>query len=421
MDASGTPSRMTEHWPRFGAEETAALAQVVESGIWGQTGKDGSYVGRYEPRFERSFAAFHTARHALCVANGTVALQLALESLGIGVGDEVIVPGLTWQATAAAVLDVNAEPILVDVVPDTYCIDPDGVAAAITTRTKAIIAVHLYGCVADLDRLAEIAEAHDIDLIEDCAHSHGSMWRGRGVGSIGTVGCFSFQSTKSLTSGEGGLCMTNSDTVRGRIEALRTCGRRPADAADDWQPIQSGNYRLTEWQAAVLTTQFERFPQQLHTREANAGRLDDAIAQIEGVTPMRVAPEITRRGLYGYVFRHDSSYTGQSTDAFRARLSAELGVTVGTTYEPLSDSPLYRPHSKQRHHLNDDYWTRIDPGRFDLPVAWRAYGDEAVVIPHQVLLNDWSALQELPAAVSRIQAAGARTAERSAGLSGAPS
>jgi L-glutamine:2-deoxy-scyllo-inosose/3-amino-2,3-dideoxy-scyllo-inosose aminotransferase len=353
------------------------------------------------------------------VANGTVALQLALEALGIGVGDEVIVPGLTWQATAAAVLDVNAEPILVDVEPDTYCIDPEAVAAAVTPRTKAIIAVHLYGCVADLDRLRAIAETHQIDLIEDCAHSHGSMWRDRGVGSIGSIGCFSFQSSKSLTSGEGGLCTTNSDALRGRIEALRTCGRRPAHVPADWQPIQSGNYRLTEWQAAILCTQFARFPRQLETREDNAARLDDAISAIDGFSPMRVAAEVTRRGLYAYVFRHDSVRTGLSTDQFRARLSALLGVSVNTTYQPLNDSALYQPQSKSRHHLNDAYWARIDPTRFDLPVARHAHADEAVVIAHQVLLNDWSALEQIPAAIERI-----RTTPRAgvaAGMSETPS
>ena len=398
--SDGTAANLVADWPIFGPAEAEALKQVLESGHWGHAG-DAGYVGRFEPQFERTFADLQTARHGLCVANGTVALQLALEALDIGFGDEVIVPGLTWQATAGAVLDVNAEPVLVDVEPDTYCLDPDAVEAALTPRTKAIIAVHLYGSLADLDRLVEIAERHNLFLIEDCAHSHGSAWRGRGVGSVGSIGCFSFQSSKSLTAGEGGFCSTNSEELALRIAALRTCGRRPDGAGESWRPIQSGNYRLSEWECAVLSVQLERFPDQLSRRAENARRLDAAMAAIDGVATMRHQPQVTRRGLYAYVFRLDSAVE-LPAEEFRARLAAELGICVGTTYVPLNGSELYQPRTKRRHHLDTSYWERIDPARFDLPVAWRAHADEAAVIPHEVLLSDWSALQRLPAAVESI-------------------
>jgi L-glutamine:2-deoxy-scyllo-inosose/3-amino-2,3-dideoxy-scyllo-inosose aminotransferase len=394
-------TKLATAWPIFGDEEARALNEVLESGTWGHAGRDG-YVGRFEPQFERAFADLQTARHGLCVVNGTVAVQLALEALDIGVGDEVIVPGLTWQATAGAVLDVNAEPVLVDIEPDTYCLDPDAVEAAITPRTKAIIAVHLYGSCADLDRLAVIAERHGLSLIEDCAHSHGSTWRDRGVGSFGAVGCFSFQSSKSLTAGEGGFCSTNSDAIAARIASLRSCGRKPANAGTSWRPTQSGNYRLGEWEAAVLSIQLSRFPDQLQTRAENARRLDDAIVLIDGVSPMRSQPEVTRRGLYAYVFRIDTPVMGLTAEAFRERLAAELEIHVGTTYVPLNASELYQPRTKRRHHLDGAYWDRIDPSRFDLPVAWHAHSDEAVVIPHEVLLSDWHALRRVPRAIEDI-------------------
>ncbi len=394
---------LAHEWPVFGEEEVAIVQQVVESGVWGHAGRDG-YFGGFESQFERSFADFQRARHGVCVANGTVALQLALEALEIGVGDEVIVPGLTWQATAAAVLDVNAEPVLVDVEADTYCIDPAAVEAAITPRTKAVIAVHLYNCLADLDRLATLTSENGIHLIEDCAHSHGSAWRGRGVGSHGAIGCFSFQSTKSLTAGEGGFCTTNSDALRARLETLRSCGRRPDSATQDWRPMQSGNYRLSELQAALLLTQFKRFPTQLATREANASKLDDAIAAIPGATPMRCPPEVSRRGLYAYVFRYEAAaFSEMPVQVFRSLLAAELAIPVDSTYEPLNKSPLYQPRTKPRHRLDDEYWARIDPTRFDLPIAERAHIDEAVVIPHEVLLNDWHDLSRLPAVIAQIQ------------------
>jgi L-glutamine:2-deoxy-scyllo-inosose/3-amino-2,3-dideoxy-scyllo-inosose aminotransferase len=359
-------------WPIHGLEELDGLRHVLESGEWGHTASNGDYIGRFEPEFEAAFADYHGARHGLCVANGTVALQLALEALDVGAGDEVVVPGLTWQATAAAVLDVNAIPILVDVEPDTYCIDPAAVEAALSPRTRAVIAVHLYNSLADLDRLLSICHRNDLWLIEDCAHSHGSAWKERGVGSVGAIGCFSFQLSKSLTCGEGGFCMTSSDALWHRLAALRNCGRRPAEAPAAWRPIQSGNYRLSEWQAAVLVAQWARFPEQLARRAENAQRLDLAFGDIDGLAPMRRRPEVTRQGLYAYVVRYDESgFGGLAVTDFRQALSDELGFPVGGTYEPLNRSPLYQPLTKRRYDLGQR--DEIDPARFELPVAKRAY------------------------------------------------
>jgi L-glutamine:2-deoxy-scyllo-inosose/3-amino-2,3-dideoxy-scyllo-inosose aminotransferase len=183
------------------------LAEVLGSGRW-------AYDGPVESEFERRFAELQTARYGLCVANGTVALQLALEALDIGVGDEVIVPGFTWQATVATVVDVNAMPVLVDADPETYCPDPSLVEAAITPRTRAIVVVHLYNSLTDMDRILEIARRHGLYVVEDCAHSHGSRWRGQGVGSIGDIGTFSFQASKTLTAGEGGFDLGSFPAVR---------------------------------------------------------------------------------------------------------------------------------------------------------------------------------------------------------------
>jgi L-glutamine:2-deoxy-scyllo-inosose/3-amino-2,3-dideoxy-scyllo-inosose aminotransferase len=395
---------LASKWPIYGEEELEALRGVLESGTWGYTAAE-DRVGHYATEFERAFAEYHTARYGLCVANGTIALQLALEALDIGVGDEVIVPGLTWQATAAAVLDVNAVPILVDVEPDTYCIAPAAVEAAITDRTRAVIAVHLYNSVADLDALTAICAKHDLDLIEDCAHSHGSMWNGRGVGSIGAVGCFSFQSSKSLTSGEGGFCMTSSEQLRDRLDSLRNCGRRPTSAGSDWAPVQSGNYRLSEWQAAILLTQLKRFPDQQATRAENAHRLDAAFSGVEGLSPMRRRSEVTRQGLYAYVVRYDeAAFSGLSVAEFRAHLSAKVGIPVESTYAPLNRSPLYQPQTKRRYRLSAEQWPQIDPTRFDLSIAGHAYRNEAVVIAHEVLLSEWTQLSSLVEAAEQVRA-----------------
>jgi L-glutamine:2-deoxy-scyllo-inosose/3-amino-2,3-dideoxy-scyllo-inosose aminotransferase len=384
-------------WPIFGEREAKLLQQVLESGHW-------AYDGPVEAKFQRAFADFQTAKHGLTVSNGTIALQLALEALDIGYGDEVIVPVNTWQATAAACLDVNAIPILVDIEPDTYCIDPDKAAAAITPRTRAIIPVHLYNSLADMDRILELARKHKLYVIEDCAHNHGSQWRGRGVGAVGDIGCFSFQSSKSLNAGEGGFVMTNDDRRFERLYSLRNCGRMRPDAdPNNWEPVQSGNYRTSEWQAAILLAQFERFPEQMAKREANMTFLNEHLGQIEGLQPMLRRPQVTRQGMYQYAFRYDpEAFNEVPVAAFRRALGAELNTTVGGMYDPLNHSPLYQPHTKRRHHLSDDYWRAIDPTRFDTPIAERAYGSESVILSHPHLLADQAAMQAVVDACTKL-------------------
>jgi len=384
-------------WPVFGNREAELLRTVLDSGNW-------AYDGPQEAKFQRAFADLQTARHGLTVANGTVALQLALEALDIGYGDEVIVPANTWQATAAACLDVNAVPILVDIEQDTYCMDPDMAAAAITARTRAIIPVHLYNSLADMDRLLDLAHRHNLAVIEDCAHSQGSRWRDHGVGSLGDVGCYSFQGSKSLNAGEGGFVMTNDDRLFERLYSLRNCGRRrPGADPATWEPIQSGNYRMTEWQAAILRAQLERLPEQMAKREDNLAFLCEHLSQIDGIHPLLRRPQVTRQGMYAFAFRYDpDAFRGTSVLAFRRALGAELGTSVGGTYEPLTNSPLYRPHTKRRYHLNAEYWRAIDPERFDTPIAERAYSRESVLFSHPHLLAERTAMQAIVDACAKL-------------------
>ncbi len=385
-------------WPVWSDREGALIAKALESGHW-------AGEGPMERAFERSFARLQTCAHGLCVANGTVALQLAFEALDVGVGDEVIVPGLTWQATAAAVLDVNAIPVLVDVCPQTLCLDPALVAAAITPRTRAIVVVHLYGAVADLDAIGAIAERHGLVLVEDCAHAHGSCWRDRGVGSMGNIGAFSFQASKTLTAGEGGFVTTDDDSLYERLYSLRNCGRRrPGSAEANWRPMQSGNYRMTELQAAILVGQLERLEDQCRRRAANASALDDAIGAIPGVSPQRCDERVTRRNLYAYVFWYDPlAFAGLSVRSFRRALQLETGVAFRAPYRPLDMSALYQPRTKRRHRLGDEYWAAIDPSRHSLPVARRAY-ELAVVFSHEVLLEDQADVLSIATAIKRLHA-----------------
>ena len=389
------PAVAAAPWPRPAGREMEFLGQVVQSGNWGFDGPLGA-------EFERRFSAYQDAQYGLCVANGTVALQLALEALDVGAGDEVIVPAITWQATAAAALDINAVPVLADVDPGTWCIDPAEVDRLITPRTRAIIAVHLYGSLADMDRLCEIGSRHHIPVIEDCAHAHGSRWRDQGTGSWGTLGCFSFQLFKTLTAGEGGFVTTNDPALAERVYSLRNCGRRrPGSAEKHWRPIQSGNYRMTDFQSAVLLAQLDVFDGQATQRDRNVRRLEASLTELPGVAPMASPPQRTRISPYEFVFKFRAGeWDGVSGEAFRRALEAELGVEVDRINEPLNAAPLYQPHTKRRYRLSEEHWAAVDPTRFKLPVAEDAYA-EGVSLPHKVLLDD-DAVVAISDAIARL-------------------
>ena len=277
----GTPVRTSPYpsWPQTNDEEyVAAVAEVVRSGEWGGFPEPGLHGGA----FEEAFAAYQGARHGVLMMNGTVTMEVACKALGIGWGDEVIIPALTFAATAYAPMAAGALPVIVDVTPDTWTIDPDLVEAAITDRTRAIIPVHLGHQMADMDRIMDIARRHGLAVIEDCAHAHGQRWNDQGAGCIGDFGSFSHQSSKILTSGEGGTLLTNDDTLAMRAHSIIDCGR--AKDPDDKEYTFGANYRLSELNAALLEVAMRRFPAQQEQR-AIAGKAFEAMAaEIPGIT-----------------------------------------------------------------------------------------------------------------------------------------
>jgi L-glutamine:2-deoxy-scyllo-inosose/3-amino-2,3-dideoxy-scyllo-inosose aminotransferase len=388
------PKASWPSWPPVRDEQTLELvAEVVRSGVW-------SYDGPKEWQLAQKFAAFNGARYGLTVANGTVAIQLALEALDIGAYDEVIVPGLTWQATAAACVDVNAVPVLVDVDPDTYCLDITKTEEAITPQTRAIIPVHLYGSMPDMDALLALARKHNLKVVEDSAHQPGARWRGQGVGTLGDIGAFSLQISKVLSAGEGGVNLTNDWDLFQKLYSLRNCGR-PFRAGSPTR--QSGNYRLTELQAALALAQMPSLDERVERRDANAQHLSRALAEIPGIRPMKRHAQITRQSYYCYCFRYDcAAWDDIPVQAFRAALTAEIGLGVGSTYEPLNDCPIYQPHTKRRHYLSESYWQAIDPRRFSLPVAERAHQSEGVVIWQPFLLAEREDMDMIAQAVAKL-------------------
>ena len=410
----GKPVRDTENnpwhpWPVWDKNEEKALLEVLNSGIW-------SYNGAKERAFNKAFAEFLGVRYVVCAANGTVTLQLALEALGIGFGDEVILPGLTWQATAATIADVNAVPVLVDVSEDTWCIDPLKIEGAITGRTKAIIPVHLYGSFADMDAISEIAKKYNLKIIEDCAHKHGGEWNGKKAGSLGDIGSFSFQLSKHLTAGEGGALSTSSKDLAEKLDALRNCGRRPEDDSyqnvdkgagvygDEGNFIQSGNYRLTEFQAAILLEGLKRLPEQNKVRDKNAQYLNSLLEQMPGVKPMRRDERQTNEAYFNFSFRFFmDEFKNLPVQRFRDALSQELGMDAEPCYEPLNQCSLYVPHTKPaRHKLSEKYWEEINPARFQLPVAEKIYQRESVCLHHKILMGPQKDMDLIADAIDKI-------------------
>jgi dTDP-4-amino-4,6-dideoxygalactose transaminase len=227
----GKPVRTEPYpaWPIYDERDIAAVTAVIQSGRWGGY----PYPGPQTAELCRRFAELQGGGYAVAMVNGTVTMEVALRAAGIGWGDEVIVPAYTFSATAAAPIASGAIPVIVDVDPETYCMDPKAVEAAITSRTKAIIPVHLAAEMADMDAIMDIAERHNLIVIEDCAHAHGAKWRGKGAGTIGHFGSFSLQSSKTLTSGEGGILLCRTEEMAYRVTSLIDCGRPHDPAGQD--------------------------------------------------------------------------------------------------------------------------------------------------------------------------------------------
>jgi dTDP-4-amino-4,6-dideoxygalactose transaminase len=317
-------------WPVFGNVEEQYLLRALRSGKWGRL------AGDEVAQFEKSFADYHQAKHGVAVVNGTVGLRLALVAAGIGEGDEVIVTPYTFLATASAVVEANATPVFADLDLETFNIDPASVESLVTPRTKAIIPVHLGGQAVDLDALLAIANRHNLALIEDAAHAHGAEYKGRRVGAIGQMGMFSFQSSKNLCSGEGGIVLTNDDNLAERLRSIHNCGRRVGRAWYEHFTI-GGNYRLSEFQGAVLNAQWTRFDEQTTTRNANGQYLAQRIARIPGLYPQRRGPEHTRNSYHLFCFRMVAEEFGMPRESLIAALNAE-GIPSLAGYV----IPLYR-------------------------------------------------------------------------------
>jgi dTDP-4-amino-4,6-dideoxygalactose transaminase len=385
----GTPVRTKPFggWPVFGREEEEALLTALRSGIWGSI--DGTFV----KRLEVEFAELQDARHGIACVNGTMALSVALKALGIGPGDEVLVPPYTFIATASAALMIGAIPVFVDVELDTLLIDPTLIDAAVTPRTKAIIPVHHGGSPADMDGVMAAAGRHDLKVVEDAAQAHGSAWRGRPVGAIGNIGTFSFQSSKPINAGEGGIMLTDDDELDELLWSYRNVGRR---RGGEWyEHVRLGwNLRMTEFQAAVILEQMKRMPaQQAHRTEA-AAYLGSRLAEIPGAVPLRVPAGVTAHSWYTYHWRWlGAANGGLPKMAFAEALRAE-GIPVFHGYTPLNRNQAVR----------DEIARLGGPEPVACPNAEKAEADEILMFSLPILMGTHADIDDVVDAVAKVAA-----------------
>lgn len=394
----GAPVRSSAYpaWPSGDDREIEAVTDVIRSGDWGGFPEPGRYGGR----FEEAFADYQGAAHGILMANGTITMEVALKALGIGWGDEVIIPALTFAATAYAPIAAGALPVIVDVTPDTWCIDPDLVEAAITPKTKAIMPVHLGHQMADMDRIMAIANAHGLAVVEDCAHAHGQQWQGKGAGCIGDFGSFSHQSSKILTSGEGGSLLTSDDDLARRAHSLIDCGR--AKDADEKEYTFGANYRLGELHAALLVVAMERFPAQ-QAQRADAGKLfEELVAQVPGVRVMPVDARVTRWSFYNYILAIDPDvFAGRTNEIVCAALEAE-GIPAEVQYPSMNRYELFQP-SLSRLPVCVEFADRLDPQQMSFPVAEAAGQRESVYFMENVFRDGTKGIEDAAEAMAKVQ------------------
>ncbi len=400
----GGPKTRTDpypEWPVWDQRDIDAVTGVIKSGRWGGF----PYPGPKTAELARKFAKLQGGGYAVPMANGTVTMEVACRAAGIGWGDEVIVPAYTFQATAAAPMAAGAIPVIVDVDPNTYCLDPKAVEKAITPKTKAIIPVHLGHQMADMDAIMALAEKHNLIVIEDCAHAHGAKWNGQGAGTIGHFGSFSMQSSKILTTGEGGILLCRTPELAAKAASIIDCGRPhalgggPEDESMDFQV--GGNYRLSEIAAALALVGIERFPAQAKQREEMAAYMDESLSEVQGVRVLKRDPRHTTRSFYRYMFAIDPEEFGVEHDVLCAALDAE-GVGCWVGYEAMHNYTLFQPQ-KSKLAVPSAFPEYFNFAEMNLPEATRACELEAVWLDEAVFRTGPKGVDDAVAAIKKIQ------------------
>lgn len=334
-------------WPVFDSTEQRALQETLESGQWYR----GS--GKAVARFEEAYEKLTGARHCLGTASGTAALLTALGALEIGPGDEVILPPYTFVATYNVIVLNHALPVFVDTDLESFQIDASKIEAAVTPDTKVLLPVHIGGSPADLDKIVEVGAKRKIPVIEDACQAHLAEWRGRKVGTLGLAGCFSFQASKNLNSGEGGAVLTNDDQFAEICYNFHNQGRaRQAGGYNfNYSGTRGSNLRLCEFQGSLLVAQMSRVLEQTNRRTENANYLTKLLGEIPGVYPAKLYAGVTRSAYHLYMFRYDAAhFAGMPRSKFLSALNAE-GIPSSAGYGVMNKDAYVSGLAKNRHYL----------------------------------------------------------------------
>lgn len=362
-------------WPIWDETELEAVQDVIKSSEWESRG------GTKCKEFAKEFAKFQHVDFALPVANGSAAIDIALEALGIGDGDEVIVPDYTFMATAVSPIRRGAKTVLVDVDPDTFCINPDLIEKAVTDKTKALIPVHFGGHPCDMGRIMKITNKYKLHVIEDSAHAHGAMWEGKYIGTFGDISTFSFQASKTLTCGEGGAIVTNNEKLMSLCRSIHDAGRNIGESVYNHY-VPGTNYRMSELQAALLLAQMSRLKMQCEKRDRNGKLLTHLLAQTNGIKPQVRDNRVTRHGHYLFTFILEADIP---REIFKKAVSAE-GVLVQLEYPAI-------------HTLEFIKKSGMDKGQFPVSDLLAA---RSVWLYHQILLADEKEVSFIAKAILKV-------------------
>jgi dTDP-4-amino-4,6-dideoxygalactose transaminase len=395
-------------WPESGVQEQQALSNVALAMQWGGI----PIPGPRASEFANQWANYIGTKHCVLTSSGTAALVVALRAAGIKAGDEVIVPSLTWVATASAVVELNGVPVFADIEPESLCMDPNLAEAAITSLTKAIIVVHLGSSMVNIEKIVALCRKHNLILIEDCAHAHGMQWEGQGAGSFGDLGCFSFQSSKLLTSGEGGAVVTNDREFAMRCYAITNCGSKEYDNLPFRGTIFGSNYRITEFQAALLDLQFKRLPEQIERRATNLQYFIEALSSLGdiGLRSQKQYESITRHSFFEFILLYDQSkWLGLHRDEFVKALRAEgIGrpwTCDGLFYRPVQDciDGFFAVRSTEYPCISARYGDMLTPDQAPCPITRVAAYEQTIWFHHSLFLGSTADMDDIISAILKIK------------------
>jgi dTDP-4-amino-4,6-dideoxygalactose transaminase len=385
--------RAFTRWPIFDKSDEERVLAALRTGKWGRL--DGNEV----ETFEQAFAQQHGCRHGIAMVNGTVSLRLGLVAAGIEAGAEVIVPPYTFFSTASAVIEANMVPVFADVDLATFNLDPAALEATITPRTRAVIPVHFAGQPADMDAINAVAKKHKLLVIEDAAHAHGASYKNRPAGSLSDLASFSFQSSKNLTSGEGGIVTSNDDKLAAECRSLHNCGRIPSGVWYEHHVI-SGNYRLGELQGALLNTQLERLEEQTRTRDENGRYLAERLAKLPGIHPQARPEFVTRHAYHLFMLRIHAAAFGATRGAVVEALRAE-GIPCSPGYgfslnqQPMFQKKAFGPYLPAERE-------RLDYSQVHCPNSDLLCKEQALWLEQAMFLGSRADMDDIAAALERV-------------------